>query len=60
MSVNIAFVFGMLMCLSSAVVSCFKKVLNLLEVMAKEHDIVGISVVRHMNTGSNPNPWVIL
>ncbi len=50
----------MFMCLSSAAVSCFKEVLNLPEVMAKEHDIVGISDVRHMNAGSDPNPWVIL
>ncbi len=42
------------------VVNCFKQALNLLVVVAQEHNIAGVSEVRYLDVRANLNAWVIL
>ncbi len=41
-------------------VNGFKQTLHLSVVACKDHDVVSIGEIRHMDVGSNLNPWVIL
>ncbi len=41
-------------------VNGFKQTLHLSVVACKDHDVVSIGEIRHMDDGSNLNPWVIL